>query len=66
MVNGEIDRIAMNRFQQLLWEPTYVWKYPGEHETTNNSSASNWGLNNGKKEVQAYLLALMKEKWKLT
>ena len=63
MVNGEIDRIAMNLFQQLLWEPGHVWKLSEERETTNNSNASRWGQINGKEEVYKFLLNLMNEKW---
>ena len=63
MVNGEIDRIAMNLFQQLLWEPGHVWKEKPNQETTNNINATNWAKNCGKEEIHKYLLRLMDEKW---
>lgn len=66
MVNGEIDRIAMNLLQQLLWEPSHVWKDAGEYETTNNVSASNLAKELGKQEVYNYLLEKMKVQWGLT
>lgn len=63
MVNGELDRIAMNLFQQLLWEPGHVWKLPGEHETTNNRAASQWGKEMGHNEIHQFMIRLMTERW---
>lgn len=63
MVNGEIDRIAMNLFQQLLWEPTHVWKENPAHETTNNIDATNWAKLCGRKEIHQLLLKYMTQQW---
>ena len=65
MVNGEIDRIAMNLFQQLLWEPGHVWKENPQHETTNNHSASAWAQKCGKEEIHKFLLGLMNKQWSI-
>lgn len=63
MVNGEIDRIIMNLMQQLLWEPTHVWKDASEFETTNNRFASKWATDFGKNEVYKFVIQKMDEKW---
>ncbi len=66
MVNGEIDRIAMNLFQQLLWEPSHIWKENPQHETTNNANATSWARNCGREPIHEFLLAKMSEKWGLS
>lgn len=63
MVNGEIDRIAMNLFQQLLWEPSHVWKEDASRETTNNIDASNWAKNCGKEEIHKLIIGKMNDQW---
>lgn len=63
MVNGEIDRIGMNLFQQLLWEPSHVWKEKPALETTNNIDATNWAKNCGREEIHKLLLAKMSQQW---
>ena len=65
MVNGEIDRIAMNLFQQLLWEPGHVWKEDPNLETTNNFDASNWAKDCGKEPIHQFLLKMMNDQWGL-
>ncbi len=65
MVNGEIDRIAMNLFQQLLWEPTHVWKENPNLETTNNINATNWAKDCGREEIHKFLLEKMNERWSI-
>lgn len=65
MINGEIDRIAMNLFQQLLWEPSHVWKENPLHETTNNMEASHWAKNCGKEEIHNLMITLMNKQWSL-
>lgn len=63
MINGEIDRIAMNLFQQLLWEPGHIWKENPLHETTNNMEASLWAKNCGKQEIHKLMINLMTRQW---
>lgn len=65
MVNGEIDRIAMNLFQQLLWEPGHVWKDNSQQETTNNHNASAWAKKCGKEEIHTLMLGLMNKQWSI-
>lgn len=65
MVNGEIDRIAMNLFQQLLWEPSHIWKENPSHETTNNHNASSWAKKCGKEEIYEVILGLMNKQWSI-
>ena len=65
MVNGEIDRIAMNLFQQLLWEPSHIWKEDPAHETTNNIQATNWAKSCGRENIHNLLLDKMKDQWGL-
>ena len=63
MVNGEIDRIAMNLFQQLLWEPSHVWKEDPKQETSNNRDATRFAQENGRENIHQFLLSKMNEKW---
>ena len=63
MVNGEIDRIIMNCFQQLLWEPSHVWKEKGQSETTNNLNATKLASDHGKEQVHKYLIEKMNDQW---
>ena len=63
MVNGEIDRIAMNLFQQLLWEPGHVWKENSSKETTNNYDATNWAKDCCKEEIHKFILENMNQQW---
>lgn len=63
MVNGEMDRILMNLFQQLLWEPSHVWKSETETETTNNYKASRFKREVGKEPPHNILLRKMQDRF---
>ncbi len=48
LISGEIDGMSMNLFQQLLWNPDFVWQ--NAHKTSNfslNYSAFNYAKLNG-------------------
>lgn len=64
IVTGEIDKIAMNLFQQLLWEPSHViWEEDPEHEPINNQQAINWVTNYGSEPIHQFLLSKMNDQW---
>jgi len=64
LISGEIDGMAMNLFQQLLWNPEFVWQ--NTHKMTNfslNNDAFQYGKINGNDFPYRALLSKMNEKF---
>lgn len=47
LISGEIDGMAMNLFQQLLWNPEFVWNSAHGKHFTLNPEAQQYGKDNG-------------------
>lgn len=64
LVSGEIDGMAMNLFQQLLWNPDFVWQ--NAHKMSNfslNKEALQYGKIKGNEFPYRALISKMNEKF---
>ena len=48
LISGEIDGMAMNLFQQLLWNPKFIWESNNGANFSLNQPAHTFGLSHGK------------------
>lgn len=59
LISGEIDSMAMNIFQQLLWHPEFCWNSRHGENFTINSRAFDFAKTNGKQLPYEYLKELL-------
>lgn len=64
-ISGEIDGMAMNIFQQLLWNPEFVWKSSRGSSFTLNGAAQSYARTNGQDYPFKALKHLMDQKFRL-
>lgn len=65
LIAGELDGIAMNLFQQLLWNPEVIYDYGKEQRSAVNNSALHFANIHGREFPFKVLKELMREKYHL-
>ena len=65
LISGEVDGMAMNLFQQLLWNPEFVWQNNRGKGFSLNQEAFNYSLTNGNDFLHRVLLNRMDKMFSL-
>ena len=63
LISGEIDGMAMNLFQQLLWNPKFIWENGRGQNFSLNGSAFTYGMEKGKDFAYRALLDKMNSRF---